>query len=479
MGIVKRLTLFVRRGTPRGPRPLSVRTIVVCGAIVVLCTMLAVALLLWPTPMINLSTPNDQFDAVRLVLVIGGAAAGAMTLLLAARRQVHSEHVAQDAVLDAAERRITELYVKAVEQLGSEKAPVRLGGMYALERLANRNPDHRQTVVNVICSYLRMPFNAEVESEFSLPEAIGIPEWRDSRANLTSASREEREVRVAAQEILCRHLQGASPLPSYSGSENWGLLTLNLKGATLADFNAQCMVVGEVAFDYARFQGLTMFNESSFQAYASFTGCTFEADLLCESVEFSCGTSFMGATFGDLAYFRGVKFDGSHSSVFRGATFSGAAYFHQSTFSSLADFHGADFRTAATFAAAKLMGSGKFQSFRLAEDPYESGTGSGSAEFVNAQFRGGISFEGVSLVGQAGFSGAQFHSELTFKGINNESLVLLEGAYARLDVADQAKSGRYWPCGWGQSSQVTRADGVPERGDWGQLMNLDSVDDEE
>lgn len=260
---------------------------------------------------------------------------------------------------------------------------MRLGGMYALERLANRNPDHRQTVADVICSYLRMPYNAEVESEFSLPETIGIPEWRESRANLTATSREEREVRVAAQEVLCRHLQGSSPLPSYAGAENWGLLTLNLKGATLIDFNAQCMAVGEVAFDFARFQGLTMFNDSRFEGWASFTGCTFESTVLCESTTFTRGTSFMGATFKKMAYFRGAKFEGSQSSRFRGATFNDAAYFHQSAFSSPADFRGAVFHDTATFALVKLMGAGDFQPFRLPADPYENGTASGSAEFVN------------------------------------------------------------------------------------------------
>ena len=47
----------------------------------------------------------------------------------------------------------------AVEQLGSDKAQVRFGGLNALERLAQDNPAHRQAIVNVICSYLRMPFS--------------------------------------------------------------------------------------------------------------------------------------------------------------------------------------------------------------------------------------------------------------------------------------------------------------------------------
>jgi len=39
---------------------------------------------------------------------------------------------------DAAERRITELYTKAADQLGSDEAPVPLAGLDAKERLALR-----------------------------------------------------------------------------------------------------------------------------------------------------------------------------------------------------------------------------------------------------------------------------------------------------------------------------------------------------
>ena len=79
--------------------------------------------------------------------------------MLAFRRQHHHETATVLSDLDATERRVTELYTKAVEQLGSDKARVRFGGLYALERLAQDNPAHRQTIVNVICSYLRMPFS--------------------------------------------------------------------------------------------------------------------------------------------------------------------------------------------------------------------------------------------------------------------------------------------------------------------------------
>lgn len=78
-------------------------------------------------------------------------------------------------------------------------------------------------------------------------------------------------------------------------------------------------------------------------------------------------------------------------------------------------------------------------------------------------------------MGQAGFEGARFHSGLTFEGINDGSLVLLDGTYVRLDVPDQVKNGRHWPNGKTQSSQATVPDGSSEHGDWGLVVNSDSV----
>ena len=101
---------------------------------------------------------------------------GAFALLLAFRRQRSTEIIAAEtrearereheqrdraadaSEQDAAERRITDLYTKAADQLGSSKAPVRLAGLHALERLAQNTPDQRQAIVDVICAYLRMPY---------------------------------------------------------------------------------------------------------------------------------------------------------------------------------------------------------------------------------------------------------------------------------------------------------------------------------
>ena len=99
-----------------------------------------------------------QIDAIRTGLSAAVGTGGAFALLLAFRRQRSTEVSAVHTITDATERRVTELYSKAADQLGSDKAPVRLAGLYALERLAQNNPSQRQTIVNVICAYLTMPY---------------------------------------------------------------------------------------------------------------------------------------------------------------------------------------------------------------------------------------------------------------------------------------------------------------------------------
>ena len=79
---------------------------------------------------------NARLDAVRTGLAAGAGAGAAVGLMLAFRRQHHQEIATDLTDRDATERRITEPCTRAVEQLGSDKAPVWLGGLYALGRLA-------------------------------------------------------------------------------------------------------------------------------------------------------------------------------------------------------------------------------------------------------------------------------------------------------------------------------------------------------
>lgn len=53
------------------------------------------------------------------------------------------------------EGHITDRYTKAIEQLGNANADVRIGGIYALERIARDSKDDRETVIDVLATFIR------------------------------------------------------------------------------------------------------------------------------------------------------------------------------------------------------------------------------------------------------------------------------------------------------------------------------------
>ena len=231
--------------------------------------------------------PRDgvRLDVVRtassIVLGTGGAAA----LLLTARRQRYAELDLVQKDHDATERRVTELYGKAADQLGSDKAPVRLAGLYALERLAQDNPAHRQTIVNLVCAYLRMPFTPP-------------PEVRArTRIGPRDAHRfQELEVRQTATALLAAHLRPDRP------GAFWAGIALDLSNATLV----------KLTLTHARIES------------ASFAGTTFVGATTFRGTGFTGAADFRDTWFRDLADFRRVEFG---DSVFRGAVFEGGTDF--------------------------------------------------------------------------------------------------------------------------------------------------------
>jgi len=97
---------------------------------------------------------------VLLLLIFSGvtAAVAAVAAWIALMR-----HFAQT---DAdRQRRITESYSKAVEQLAHEKIEVRLGGIYTLERISRESPDDHWTVMETLCAFVRERARWEASSE--------------------------------------------------------------------------------------------------------------------------------------------------------------------------------------------------------------------------------------------------------------------------------------------------------------------------
>jgi hypothetical protein len=188
-------------------------------------------------------------DVVKVASGVAVGGGGLFALYLAARRQRTQELELAHTEADATARRVTDLYAKAVEQLGSDKAPVRLGGLYALERLAQDAPAQRQTIVNVLCAYLRMPSATGPQGDL--------------------ITRQEREVRVTAQRILAAHQRSGD-------AGHWPGLHLDLSGATLIDANFSDCELYEAKFTGAEFTGGgAMFVRTTFTGVASFSDARF------------------------------------------------------------------------------------------------------------------------------------------------------------------------------------------------------------
>ncbi|NGY62762.1 hypothetical protein G7043_27975 [Lentzea sp. NEAU-D13] len=164
--------------------------------------------------------------AVALSMTVGVGTGGLFALWLATRRQRSAEQtlvlqreVSTTTVVDSAERRITEQCSKAIEQLGHEKAAVRLGAIYSLERLAQEHVGHRQTVVDVFCSYLRLPFE---------PPEPDLPAGPDN-----AKIRAELEVRRTIQAMFWEHL--GDPDQRAVEPKRWADMDLNLSRTTLVN----------------------------------------------------------------------------------------------------------------------------------------------------------------------------------------------------------------------------------------------------
>lgn len=84
------------------------------------------------------------------------AGIGAALLIAAALQQAstarrrHREQTNADR-----QRRITESFAKATEQLGNDKIEVRLGGIYTLERISRESPEDYWTVMETLTAFVR------------------------------------------------------------------------------------------------------------------------------------------------------------------------------------------------------------------------------------------------------------------------------------------------------------------------------------
>ncbi|HEU4425995.1 MAG TPA: pentapeptide repeat-containing protein [Pilimelia sp.] len=460
-------------GTP-GPNPVETRLRLVpirralgwtiAAAVLLLVAFVAAGFLALGSPGVerkNELAVADLFELLKLAFAVAAGLGAVVALVMAYRRQRvaeaanelaeaanrlaeatqehrqrvdeatqrHQEGVAADARHDAAERRITELYMKAADQLGSDKAPVRLAGLYALERLAQGNAEHRQTVVDVLCAYLRMPLTG------ADPDAGGDPD------------REEGVVRGTAQRVLATHLRPAS------GDRFWPGIELDLTGAGLVELDFRGISARRADFTGASFYGLCRFTEAAFERQARFSGARFLGPVDLAGASFGGSASFAQAEFHGEVTASGTSFNGRCSLVearFRGDTGLSDATFRGETVADRAVFEGTTLFSRATFARTsfnlvRFEGEVSFTGARFTDILFFAGSAFQTVSFNDADFRGHAGFRRVTFAGEATFIGATFHEGVNFRRTVLSPAATLDGA--TVYGLDQHYE-RTWPDGW-------------------------------
>ncbi|MFJ4905454.1 MULTISPECIES: pentapeptide repeat-containing protein [unclassified Streptomyces] len=282
-----------------------------------------------PEPSIDSKT---LFDMVKLSFGVVAGAGALVALVVAYRRQ----RVDEAGALRESTRLHTERFTAAVTQLGDDSAAVRLGGVHALAGLADDAPTRalRQTGIDVLCAYLRLPYVAESD----LPE--GDEEARHTYLAL-------REVRMTVIRLIRDHLR--LPLQhqhSWQGHD-FDLTEVTFDGGDLSgaqfsggavSFSGARFVSAQVRFDGALFtSGVVSFDWAEFCGHVvRFDGARFSGgEVTFDGAVFSGGeVRFDGARFSDgEVTFDGAVFSGGEVR-FDGAVFSGGEVrFNRSEFS--------------------------------------------------------------------------------------------------------------------------------------------------
>jgi uncharacterized protein YjbI with pentapeptide repeats len=291
-------------------------------------------------------------------------------------------------------RTLNERFATAAEQMGTDKPAVQLAGVYAMAGLADDWPGNRQTCVDVLCAYLRMPYAPDPGQDAPRPELL--------------AFRAFREVRHTVIRVITAHLQDDA------GKESWQGLNFDFTGAVFdgGDFRNALFPAGTVEFRRTQFSsGLIDFRGARFSG----------SDVDFVEAQFSGGrVNFSSTEFsGGLVDFTGARLSDGEVS-FSGARLSrGEVYFIGTEFSGgRADF------TIARFSGSEV-------SF------IEAQFSDGKVGFHAAEFSGGI----------VGFSGARFSGgEVSFRGARfSGGIVSLSSAVLVGGMVDFSEPGD-WSC---------------------------------
>ena len=258
-----------------------------------------------------------------------------------------------------------ERYTKAVEQLGDEKAPIRMGGVYTLVGLVdewleeeNLSESERvkegQVIINNLCAYVRSPFTlASHYDELSKanPTPKGIYKGKKEKFYADKATLDsEADVRLGIIKEIHDRLQGSDKNTpgawsdfeyDFSGSSFFYPVDLT-KSYYKKPVNFSGSTYKEGAyFTGSTYEGRAYFSRSTYEGRANFTGSTYEGRANFTGSTYEGRANFSRSTYEGWADFSGSTYEGWTD--FSGSTYEGGAYFSGSTYEGRANFSGSIF----------------------------------------------------------------------------------------------------------------------------------------
>jgi hypothetical protein len=237
-----------------------------------------------------------------------------------ARQHMESQRVQHDR-----ERSSDERFARSIELLGNSADQVRVGAMHALAGLARSRSEYTQTVLDVLCAYLRRPFDhahyARLRGASDVEESV-------------EADR-ERQVRLTAQRLI-------GELLPQSGNGRGPTYDLDLTGATLEYFDLSERVVGQLTARSVNLYEANAFGGMEIYGDAWFTAAHSWGKFIAQGTTFHKRAWFSNFEADQLVDFKQSKFDGV--TKLAQAKFSGKVVLRGSKFSQPIDLNHSSFR---------------------------------------------------------------------------------------------------------------------------------------
>ena len=331
-----------------------------------------------------------------------------------------------------------ERYTKAVEQLGDEKAPIRMGGVYTLVGLVDEWLEDEsiekyedrlkegQVIINNLCAYIRSPFTlASHYDELSNPTPTPKGIYKDKKEKFYADKAtldSEADVRLSIIKEIHDRLQG----PEENTPGTWSDFEYDFSGSTFfypIDLT-NSYYAKPINFSGSTYKGWANFTDSTYQALANFSGSTYQAL-----------ANFTGSTYEDEAYFTDSTYQGGANfsdstyqggADFTGSTYQGEASFGESTYEKKVIFSTSASRSTyegpAYFGGSTYKGKAEF-----GESTYEKAATFSTSGFPST-YRGKVTFSGSTYKDGADFGGSIYKKGVIFSTSISPS-IYLGGAY--------------------------------------------------